>query len=94
MPIDISVAEASFRRLRLGGGAEIESGIIQPRAVAQFTHTNLFNELIRLDAQATFGGAIVDAIQSNQLEWVGSVGGMSWLLEKNPACGRTLGMTM
>jgi len=75
VPVDITVAEANFRRLRLGGGAEIESGLIQPRAVAQFTHTNLFDELIRLDAEATFGGALVDALQSEELQWVWSVGG-------------------
>lgn len=75
VPIDISVAEAAFRRLRLGGGAEIESGLIKPRARAQFSHTNLFGELIRLDAEATFGAAVIDALTSEQLEWVWSVGG-------------------
>lgn len=76
VPIDISVAETSFRRLRLGGGAEVDAGLIKPRAVAQFTHTNLLGELIRLDAQASFGAALVDALESHeQLEWVGSVGG-------------------
>lgn len=75
VPIDISVAEAAFRRLRLGGGAEVESGLIKPRARVQFSHTNLFRELIRLDAEASLGAAVIDALTSEQLEWVGSIGG-------------------
>src|SRR5690606_15054391 len=47
----------------------------KPRARAQFSHTNLFGELIRLDAEATFGAAVIDALTSEQLEWVWSVGG-------------------
>ena len=51
VPVIVTVREADFLRLRLGGGAGIEQSYQQLRLVADFAHLDLFRGLQRLEFQ-------------------------------------------
>lgn len=51
VPVIVTVREADFLRLRLGGGAGIEQSYQQLRLLADFAHLDLFRGLQRLEFQ-------------------------------------------
>lgn len=84
-PVIVTVREADFLRLRLGGGAGIEQSYQQLRLVADFAHLDLFRGLQRLEfqnelayrfifgaAEAESGFAGISALRFTQPDVIGN----------------------
>ncbi len=61
IPISIKLKPRAPREIRIGGGAEVSSGRQEALASVQFEHNNVFHRIVKLDAEATGGYAIVGA---------------------------------
>lgn len=85
VPVIVTVREADFLRLRLGGGAGIEQSYQQVRLLADFAHLDLFGGLQRLEfrnelayrfifgaAEAESGFAGLSALRFTQPDVIGS----------------------
>jgi len=70
VPVRIEVTETRFRELKAGAGAAFGAGFFrndgqgEVRAVGRFSHTHLFDRLIRVDAEATGGYRVFDPLES------------------------------
>ncbi len=49
VPIRVSVREAKFRTLRIGGGASYDGFLFEPRVSSRLRHVNLFDSLVRAE---------------------------------------------
>jgi outer membrane protein assembly factor BamA len=58
VPVTIKLTETRFRTFRLGGGADVDSGLVTPRVSTGWRHVYLFRRLLRADAAATVGYAL------------------------------------
>jgi outer membrane protein assembly factor BamA len=54
IPIDVTLSEAKFRTLRLGGGFDYDS-TLRPTVMATYRHTNLFHQLVKFEVRLQFG---------------------------------------
>ncbi len=59
VPVQVSLTETRFRRLRLGGGVGVESGQQDAHVSVGFQHVNLFDRLIGLDLDTAVGAAAI-----------------------------------
>lgn len=57
VPVQITVNEARFRRLRLGGGVEWDVQTLTPKVSTEYRQLNMFRSLIRMDLSASAGYA-------------------------------------
>jgi len=55
VPVDVSVTEAQFQTLRLGGGLSYRGATLTPRASLTYRDTLLFHRLLQLQAKGSFG---------------------------------------
>ncbi len=63
VPVELSLTESRFRRLRLGGGLGAENGKQDAHASVGFHHVNLFDRLIGLDLDASLGAATISDLE-------------------------------
>jgi translocation and assembly module TamA len=59
VPINVSVREAPFRTLRLGGGARIDQARNEVRLISEWSHRDFLGGLRRLTAHAEAGWAFI-----------------------------------
>jgi outer membrane protein insertion porin family len=74
IPISIKLKPRAPREIRIGGGAEVSSGRQEALASVQFEHNNVFHRIVKLDAEATGGYAIVGADLGDVTDGISTTG--------------------
>lgn len=97
VPVDVTVKETTFRRLRFGLGGNVEGGATEgatdtfwdgltysPRISTNFRHTNFLKQLIRLDLNAS-GGLYYEPVQGDLSRYARTTGpgGQDYIMPVN-----------